>query len=162
MRDEESRLLGIMKSFDTAMVTLRESNGALRARHARLAHVGEHGEIWLAVMSDDGELPELAHDPRVAITVQDGVKFASLSGRAQVVRSPGRAVELWQDAWRAWFPEGPHDARLVLLRIRGEAAEYWDHSDLDESTLFVDSLRASVVAEVVRPDAAAPVAKHLN
>ena len=36
------------------------------------------------------------------------------------------AKELW-NAWvEAWMPDGPEDANVVLIKVTGHSAEYWD------------------------------------
>jgi general stress protein 26 len=34
--------------------------------------------------------------------------------------------ELWSSVVGAWFPEGPEDSGVVLIRVDAESAEYWD------------------------------------
>ena len=34
--------------------------------------------------------------------------------------------ELWDQLYRAWFPQGLEDLDLALLRVDVERAEYWD------------------------------------
>jgi hypothetical protein len=42
------------------------------------------------------------------------------------VKKPGCAhAELWSMEQRAYFPNGPGDARLAFLKVRVERAEYW-------------------------------------
>ena len=50
----------------------------------------------------------------------------SLTGRARVVEDAAKKKELWNSAVEAWFPEGPDDDGVVLLRVEGDSAEYWD------------------------------------
>ena len=33
---------------------------------------------------------------------------------------------LWNEIYRAWFPGGPEDDNVVLIRVEAERAEYWD------------------------------------
>jgi len=36
-----------------------------------------------------------------------------------------KAQQLWSIEQRAYYPEGPEDRRLAVLRVRIERAEYW-------------------------------------
>jgi general stress protein 26 len=51
--------------------------------------------------------------------------YVSISGSATLLRDPHKAKELWGIEQRAYFPDGPEDQRLALLRVRIERAEYW-------------------------------------
>jgi general stress protein 26 len=42
-----------------------------------------------------------------------------------VVRDPRRARQLWTAGQRAYYPFGPKDPRLAILRVTIERAEYW-------------------------------------
>jgi hypothetical protein len=41
-------------------------------------------------------------------------------------RDPAKARELWNSGARRWFPEGPDDPRLMILKVEIVQAEYWD------------------------------------
>ena len=49
-----------------------------------------------------------------------------MSGRAELVRDPVKAKALWHASYRAYFPNGPDDPDMVLIRVHVEDAEYWD------------------------------------
>ena len=43
-----------------------------------------------------------------------------------MVRDAAKAKELWNPGIEAWFPSGPDDPGIVLLKVHAEGAEYWD------------------------------------
>ena len=45
---------------------------------------------------------------------------------ASVLHDPQRAKELWSKIAEAWFPGGPDDPNLALLRITLSSAEHWE------------------------------------
>lgn len=58
----------------------------------------------------------------------DDSRYVSLSRRAEVIQDKAKTEELWNPLYRAWFPKGVNDPDLVLLKVKVEAAEYWDSS----------------------------------
>jgi general stress protein 26 len=50
----------------------------------------------------------------------------SLTGAAVVVDDLARKRELWSSVVEAWFPDGPEDHDVVLIRVAATSAEYWD------------------------------------
>ena len=42
------------------------------------------------------------------------------------MRDPAKAEELWNESLKAWFPDGPHDDGVVLIKVHAGTAEYWD------------------------------------
>jgi general stress protein 26 len=63
----------------------------------------------------------------VSLGYADPVKnvYAAITGSASVLRDAQKAAELWSIEQRAYYPKGPEDERLALLRVRIERAEYW-------------------------------------
>ena len=53
--------------------------------------------------------------------------WVSLTGHAVVVDDLEKKRELWDAGVAAWFPDGPDDAGIVLLRVDAASAEFWDN-----------------------------------
>jgi general stress protein 26 len=51
--------------------------------------------------------------------------YLAISGTGALLTDRKKAAELWTLEQRAYFPNGPGDARLALLKVRVERAEYW-------------------------------------
>ena len=84
--------------------------------------------MWFLTERHSGKLEEIAGDNHVNVAMQSERKFVSISGIASVVEDRAKVGELWNEAWRVWFPGGKDDPTLVLLKVEGDAGEYWDNS----------------------------------
>ncbi len=62
----------------------------------------------------------------VNVTLTSSDTWISISGTARVVEDATKAQELWNPFVEAWLPQGPTDPSVVLIRVDGETAEYWD------------------------------------
>jgi general stress protein 26 len=73
------------------------------------------------------KVDELRHDVRVSLGYADPAKnmYLAISGTGSLLRDPQKASELWSVEQRAYYPRGPEDERLALLRVRIDRAEYW-------------------------------------
>ena len=40
--------------------------------------------------------------------------------------APEKLRELWNPAVEAWFPDGPEDPNVTLLKVDTVSGEYWD------------------------------------
>ena len=80
----------------------------------------------------------------------DGQLYASVSGRAEVVRDRAKIEELWRPHLRAWFPEGVETPDIALLKVVAERAEYWDGSQ----SLVAHAV--SLVSSLIRGEPAQP------
>jgi len=128
-QDEEPRvhLSELLAKFDTAMLVTRTADGRLRARP--LSFAGElQGRLYFSTSADSPKVAELQSEPRVAITMQDSVRYVSVSGLAEIREDRGLVERLWRESWRVWFPGGKSDPTLRILSVEPQAAEYWDQS----------------------------------
>ena len=49
-----------------------------------------------------------------------------MTGRAFVSIDLGKAKELWNEERQAWWPEGPTDPNVRVMRVELDRAEIWD------------------------------------
>ena len=61
-----------------------------------------------------------------SVTLSSNDTWISLSGQAQIVDDEAKAKELWNGWVQAWLPQGPSDPSVVLIKVEGDTAEYWD------------------------------------
>jgi general stress protein 26 len=123
------KLSALIKDIGVAMLTTVAPDGALRSRPMATQGRGlENGEVWFLTADNSGKVSEIEseHEVNLAYAEPKDQRYVSLSGRARLVRDPERARRLWSSELKAWFPDGPEDRHLSLLRVRVHTAEYWD------------------------------------
>ena len=54
--------------------------------------------------------------------------YLTLSGRAEVVTDHAAAAGMWRPAFKRWFPGGPGDPRLLVVRFATYDADYYQTS----------------------------------
>jgi general stress protein 26 len=119
----------LVKDIGVAMLTTVAPDGALRSRPMATQGRGvEQGELWFFTRDDSGKVSEIEadHEVNLAYAEPKGQRYVSLAGRATVLRDPERARQLWSQELDAWFPAGPEDPHLALLRVRVHGAEAWE------------------------------------
>ncbi|MDJ1114623.1 pyridoxamine 5'-phosphate oxidase family protein [Microbacterium dauci] len=70
----------------------------------------------------------------------------SVAGRAEIVDDPARLGEYWSPAVDAWFPDGPDDPAVALLRVDAESGEYW-HSAGGRVATIVSLIKPRITGE---------------
>jgi general stress protein 26 len=146
----DTKLQELLEEFDVAMLVTRTMDGHLRARPMALAEVQPDGLLWFLTDRRSGKVEDLQRDAHVAVTMQAKSKFVSLSGTASQVEDRGRVVQLWKLGWQVWFPGGKDDPNLMLLRVVGQAGEYWDTSGTSGIKYFFEAGKALLTGN--RPD----------
>lgn len=86
------------------------------------------GQLWFMTDAGSPKLRELRDESHVLITYADEGKniYAAVHGRATAERNREKAEELWNIHAKGWWPGGPDDPRLMLIRVVVDRAEYWD------------------------------------
>lgn len=128
-RDEQVRKLGsLIKEIEFAMLTTVEPDGSLRSRPMATQQVEFDGDLWFFTKASAPKVDEVEqeHNVNVSFARPDKQHYVSVSGRARLVRDRGKIEELWNPAYKAWFPDGLEDPDLALLKVTAEKAEYWD------------------------------------
>ena len=146
----DDKLRELLQNFDVAMLVTRSVAGQLRSRPMALADVEADGTLWFLTQRESGKMEELAADSHVNVAMQSKMKFVSISGTASPVEDRTKVAELWNEAWKVWFPGGKDDPALVLLRVRGDSGEYWDNSGSSGIKYLIEAGKAYLSG--TRPD----------
>ena len=136
----EDKLRELLADFESAMLVTRTAAGELRSRP--MADVEPGGCLWFVSDRHSGKLEEIACDDHVNVAMQSKRKFVSISGRAVAVNDAMKVAELWSEAWRVWFAGGKDDTSLVLLKVQGDAGEYWDVSGTSGIKYLIEAGKA--------------------
>lgn len=126
-----AKLREIVKAVDICMLTTVNERGELHSRPmSNNREVEFDGDLWFFTYGSSHKVDEVGRVPQVNAGFADvgAQQYASLSGRAEVVRDRAKIEELWRPHMRAWFPEGVETPDIALLKVSVERAEYWDGS----------------------------------
>lgn len=125
-REQIEKLGELMKDIRFAMMTTVEPDGTLRSRPMATQQVEFDGDLWFFAEHDAPWLAHVAASPQVNVGVGSGGTWVSLTGTATVVDDVAKKKELWNSGVEAWLPQGPEDPSVVLVKVDGDTAEYWD------------------------------------
>ena len=124
------------------MLVSRTRDGSFHVRPMAVAEIKSDGDTIFATNIESPKIAEIENDSNVLLTFQDGSKFASIVGRARVLRDQAEIDRLWSETWRVWFPKGRTDPALCLLTIDAHAGEYWDNEGLKGLKYVLESIKA--------------------
>jgi general stress protein 26 len=124
----KKKLADIMKDIDICMMTTVGAYGHLHSRPmSNNRNVTWDGDTWFFSRSDSSQVKEIERDANVnlAYSVPDEILFVSVTGRGEIVKDDQKKKELWYEELERWFPKGPEDSEIVLIRVQGRKAAYW-------------------------------------
>lgn len=128
--EARTKLWELIKDLKFAMFTTRHANGHLHSRPMTTQNRKEDEDdaLWFLTSRRSEITVDLAadHGVNIAYANPDDDCYVSVSGEAEVVEDPERVKALWNIANQAWFPGGPTDPDIALLRVNILHASYWD------------------------------------
>jgi general stress protein 26 len=147
MSDDQTRKVAeLLKGERFGFLTTITMDGRLTSRPMTLQEVEFDGDLWFFAERDSHPVQHIAASPQVNVGVGSGGTWVSLTGDAVVVDDVARKRELWNSAVEAWFPQGPDDDSVVLIKVHADSAEYWDAPGGRLATAF-SFVKAKVTGE---------------
>jgi general stress protein 26 len=127
MDEHEARVWDLLEKTGVGMLTTRFASG-LRARPMEPRPDRDGRAIYFITdvrgLKDD----EVEAAPEVCLTLTNhkDKAYLSLTARASVLRDPLLAAKFWKSSDDVWWPEGPEDEHVRVLRLEPLRAELWD------------------------------------
>jgi general stress protein 26 len=124
---ELTKLLQMIREIRIALLTTVSRDGQFHTRPIQTLKAEADATLWFFTDWTSPKVAELERDARVSLGYADPAKntYIALSGESRLIRDPQKAMELWSIEQRAYYPNGPDDERLALLRVAVLHAEYW-------------------------------------
>jgi general stress protein 26 len=122
-----NKLNELIRSIQIALFTTVDREGNFHTRPLQTMQVEPEGGLWFFTDWSSPKVDELQHDARVSLGYADPPNntYIAISGTGKLLRDPNKAHQLWSMEQLAYYPAGPEDSRLALLRVQIERAEYW-------------------------------------
>ncbi len=122
------KLADLIHGIKFAMLTTIDEEGDLHSRPMATQQTDFDGDLWFFTGRDTAKIDEVNQRNKVNVSYADPEdnRYVSVSGLAYLVNDRSKAKELWNPAYKAWFPGGLDDPNLCLLRVEVDKAEYWD------------------------------------
>ena len=122
-----AKLGKMIRDIRVALLTTVGRDGRFHSRPVQTLQVEDDRTLWFFTDWSSPKVHELQHDATVSLGYADPAKnvYVAVCGSGSVFRDIQKAKQLWSIEQRVYYPEGPEDERLALLRVLIERAEYW-------------------------------------
>lgn len=126
--DAYAKMRELLKGINLCMLTTKIEDGSLKSRPMAIQQFDADNNIWMLTDSFAPKVDEVNNYHQVGLSFMDekNQKYVSVSGRAVEIRDPHKVHELWNPMLKAWFPNGPDDSNIGILKVTPSFAEYWD------------------------------------
>lgn len=125
-----AKIRELVEDIEVAMLNTVGSEGLVRSRPMGTVWDREQSALWLFVDVNSAAHEEIVQHPKVGLSYSDPERdrYVSISGDASFSDDQEQVRRHWRPEFEKWFPGGPDDPSLGLLRVRITQAEYWDDS----------------------------------
>jgi general stress protein 26 len=123
-----------MRDLDIAILTTRDGDRLASRPMSNNRQVEYDGDTWFFAPRDGGAARHVAADPRVARACGPPGRgtWVAMDAEAEIDDDPEHKRAHWFEELRQWFPDGPEDPGVVLLRARAMRIRAWGRDgDLD-------------------------------
>ncbi|KQZ73019.1 pyridoxamine 5'-phosphate oxidase [Sphingopyxis sp. Root214] len=137
------RLSEKMKDIDFAMLATIAPGGATGSRPmSNNREVDYDGDAWFFTDESAQMVADIAANPVVNLAYQGKSAllghrpfFAAIEGHGELIRDKQAFAEHWTKGLERWWPDGIETPGIVLIKVNGKRAHYWDGEDEGELLL---------------------------
>ncbi|WP_337019352.1 pyridoxamine 5'-phosphate oxidase family protein [Oceanobacillus massiliensis] len=134
-QEEMETLRELIQDVDTAMLTTLTEEGLI-SRPMKTQEVEFDGDLWFFTKKDTDKYEEILHDQDVNVAYA-GKSYVSVRGRAEIVEDLDKKKELWSKTYEKLMKVSYDDPNLVLIKVKAEAAEYWETGNFTKRIAFL-------------------------
>lgn len=85
------------------------------------------GSLWFLAAKDSQKVRDIEFNSHVNLTYSGSAKFVSAIGTAELVNDDlDKIHQLWSKPYEVWFPGGPNDPMIQLIKVEIQKVEYWE------------------------------------
>ena len=127
-QDDRNKIIELVGRAQSAMLTTMTPEGDHVSRPMVVQETDFDGDLWFFAYGDSDKARQIQANPKVNVAFSNDKKseWTSIAGTAEVVHDQAKAESLWAKPLETWFPDGLRTPGLVLIKVHGETAEYWD------------------------------------
>lgn len=127
-QEARTKVLDLIHDTKIAMLASLGPDGGWHSRPMATAKETTDGDLWFLADAHSEKVADLRIDNEVLLTYanESNNSYVAITGTASIVQDPAKVEELWSTGAKAWFPNGPQDPNIALIRVEIASAEYWD------------------------------------
>lgn len=125
--EDQAKVLAKIRKIRIAMLTTQAADDSLTSRPMTLQQADDDGTLWFFTAAHTSLDDTIRRDAQVNVSFADISDnfYVSTTAHATFVDDRKKMESLWSPLAAAWFPEGPRDPTLRLLRVEAERIDYW-------------------------------------
>jgi general stress protein 26 len=122
-----ARAWDVIEKVGICMLTTISDRG-LRSRPLEARPARDGGCLHFVTDARGSKDDEIQADDHIGLVFIDAKEkvYLSLAGQAEVLRDSRLAAAIWRETDNVWWPQGPDDPNVRVIRFTPHLIEYWD------------------------------------
>ncbi|MGN6264043.1 MAG: pyridoxamine 5'-phosphate oxidase family protein [Ginsengibacter sp.] len=122
------KIKDFVNDIKVCMFCTKVTDLPFRTRPMSTVEVDEEGNLWFFTGKSSDKNDEIKDNDTVQLIYakNSDVHFLTITGKATMVQDEAKKDELWNPIVKAYFPGGKEDPDLALIKVKPDAAHYWD------------------------------------
>ena len=122
------KLKSLVNNIGIAMLVTVNEAKEVNSRPISTADIDTEGNIWFFTDEFSDKANEISFNNEVVITYTSPSlkRCISIHGNASLINDIDQIKDLWNPAFKPWFPEAETDDTVRLLKVSPSHIEYWD------------------------------------
>ncbi|MBS1968846.1 MAG: pyridoxamine 5'-phosphate oxidase family protein [Bdellovibrionales bacterium] len=117
----------LVDDIKIAMLVTISNGNVLHSVPLVTQEMGFDGSLWFLVSKASQVVMNIENSSHVVVNYAGSGKFVSAVGIAELVNDDlDKIHQLWSKTYEVWFPQGPNDPKIQLLKVEVEKVEYWE------------------------------------
>lgn len=142
------KLTELVEEVKICMFATIQEDYSVTSRPMQTIKADEDGNLWFFTNEYSEKVDDVSKDNTVYLMYSHPGKntYLHVKGKCSIINDKDKIKELWSPVVKAWFPKGPEDPALALLKVDTDEASYWDSSS-SKSVVFYKMIKAIVKGE---------------
>ena len=135
--DLKKTILDFAASYQYSNLITMAEDGTPRGRMMAHLPLKDDMIIWYATGTQSRKVVEIDKNGAASVFYYRPTDHSSVSaiGKAEIGRDDETRKKMWQDAWSAFWKEGPSDPGYCLIKVTPKKMEYLDYPNHKLETL---------------------------
>jgi len=135
--DLKKTILDFAASYQYSNLITMAEDGTPRGRMMAHLPLKDDMIIWYATGTQSRKVVEIEKNGAASVFYYCPTDHSSVSamGKAEIVKDDETRKKMWQDAWSAFWKEGPSDSGYCLIKVTPKNMEYLDYPNHKLETL---------------------------
>jgi general stress protein 26 len=137
-REAIEKFRDLANAVNICMFTTIDNDHRVTSRPMFTSSVDEEGNVWFFTDEFSEKINEVSKDNIVHLIYAHPAKniYLDVEGTCTLVIDRHKMEELWDPELKTWFPGGPEDPKVCLIKVSTETAYFWNHDSSKMGLLF--------------------------